>query len=165
MALWNSTCKLNRRQSWQKLAHKITFSTKQKCFQIVIIIHWWLKADSALLFVECHFSWLNFVRTWLDSGRHECGWPGSKTSFSISWFNPSTELRIGLCVAHDLGDRGGIDTGLAAINKHICKKSSINCRKYCTSSANTALTVYGTQCLRTDWMFAGSLLSPLQSLS
>lgn len=59
--------------------------------------------------------WAEMMITWLDSGRHECGWPGTKTSFSISWFKPSTELRIGRWVAHDLG---GIDTGLAAIHSH-----------------------------------------------
>lgn len=66
--------------------------------------------------------------TWLDSGRHECCWPGTRTNFSISWFNPSTELRIGRCVAHDRGDLGGIDTGLAAIYNNTCikwKKHSI----------------------------------------
>lgn len=32
----------------------------------------------------------------LVSGRHECCWQGFRTNFSISWFKPSTELRIGL---------------------------------------------------------------------
>lgn len=58
---------------------------------------------------------LNKIITKLDSGRQECCWPGSKTSFSISWFNPSTELRIGL--AWDDDGRGGIETGLAKMGK------------------------------------------------
>lgn len=55
-------------------------------------------------------SWL----TLLDSGRHECCWPGTRTNFSISWFKPSTELRIGRWDEHG---RTGIVSGLAVLKK------------------------------------------------
>lgn len=46
----------------------------------------------------------------LVSGRHVCCWQGFRTNFSISWFKPSTELRIGLVCGIW---RGGIRTGVA----------------------------------------------------
>lgn len=66
-----------------------------------------IQNDHKIFLVLQRMGWL---LTLLDSGRHECCWPGTRTSFSISWFNPSTELRIGRW--DELG-RTGIVTGLA----------------------------------------------------
>lgn len=64
------------------------------------------------------------------SDRQVCGWPVYRTNFSISWFKPSTELRIGRMWTGGQV-RGGIETGLALARVENQRKKYLNwCETY-----------------------------------
>lgn len=111
------------------------------------------------------YKWSKLTK--FDSGRQPCGWPGvTNTNFSISWFNPSTELRIGF--AYVGCGRGGINIGLAlAVNIQMQKKSQGNSnnneqqkkKQKSGSCPPPALTMNGAQCLRAHRMLSSTAAS------